>query len=93
MIMYSKHQTSVKGDMSFMESLLPETIKVQHMDSYNAMGRKRFQGSFIYNFESLPPRNCNDAPLSILKVAKNYQTHICTQCGDQPHIVWTIWFE
>jgi hypothetical protein len=90
--MYTKHQTAAKGDMSFIESLLPESVKVQHVDSYNTERSKRFQGCFMYDFGTGRTSACNEAPLDILKMAKNYQTYICTQCGDNPHIVWTIWF-
>lgn len=87
--MYHKHQTAVKGDMSFMDSLLPSSVLVQHMDSYNKDDKRRFQGSFMYNFGA----TCNDAPLAILKIATKYKTSICTQCGQTPHIIWTIWFD
>ena len=89
--MYHKHQTSLKGDMSFMENLLPKDVKVQHMDSYNIDGKTRFQGSFYYDFNGIQVK-CNDCPLEILKLSSKYKTHICDGCGGT-HITWTIWFD
>ena len=89
--MYNEHQTYCNGDMSFMEILLPEKVKVQHMDSYNLNEKRRFQGAFYYQFGDMQVI-CNDAPLEILKIAKSYKTHICN-CKKEPHITWTIWFD
>lgn len=91
--MYHKHQTAVKGDMSFMDNLLPKDVKVQHMDSYNIDGKIRFQGSFYYDFDGKYVK-CNDCPLEILKLSTKYQTRICEYngCGS-PHLTWTIWFD
>jgi hypothetical protein len=91
--MYDKHQNESKGDMSFMESLLPENIKAYHMDSYNHKEGKRFQGSFYSNYKNddiqFPNNEC---PLDILKQSRKYQMNICNCLGNRPHIVWTIWF-
>ena len=45
--MYNKHQNVVKGDFKFFEDLLPKYVKVWHMDSYNTIEGKRFQGAFL----------------------------------------------
>lgn len=50
--MYSKHQNVSNGDMSFIEAFLPDSVKAFHMDSYNIEDKKRFQGSFIYDFNT-----------------------------------------
>ena len=90
--MYKKHQTSKKGDRSFMEDLLSENLRVQHMDSYNTKEGKRFQGSFYYVFDGREVF-CNEAPLEILKIAKRYQVRTCGCLGNEAHITWTIWFD
>ena len=90
--MYTKHQTSCVGDMSFMEKLLPKEIKVQHIDSYNREGKIRFQGAFYYEFTPGIFSTCHEAPLEILKIAKSYRIYICTTCMKNPHLTWTIWF-
>ena len=88
--MYNGHNNDVNGDFSFMEDLLPKNITAFHMDSYNNEHGKRFQGAFYYTFGDRKSV-CNDVPLEILKLAINYQTHIC-QCMGNQHITWTIWF-
>ena len=95
---FPKHQESSKGDMLFIEMMLPDGYEVKHIDSYNTNGKKRFQGCFYFKFKSKSDpdnptisTNC-DCPLAILKFASRYQIHICIQCGN-PHIVWTIWFD
>jgi hypothetical protein len=88
--MYNKHQNVSDGDMSFIEAHLPDSVKVFHMDSYNIDDRKRFQGSFIYDFGGRLSA-CNEAPLEVLNQCKRYSVRICT-CKEVPHLVWTIWF-
>lgn len=90
--MYDKHQESCKGDFSFMEELVAENLKIKHIDSYNIEGTNiRFQGSFYYSNKDVSYM-CDDAPLEVLKIAKNYSVRICTGCGSRPHLVLTIWF-
>lgn len=91
-MIHCKHDERCKGDMSFMEALLPKDYIIQHMDSYNHEGKKRFQGCFGLSYQDMVIP-MNDCPLAILKIAKSYQTYLCTQCGRNPHIVWTIWFD
>ena len=90
--MYDKHQNISKGDMSFIENLLPETVKVFHIDSYNTEGKQRFQGSFMYDFNIDRLSTCNEAPIEVLKQCKKYSVRMCT-CTQTPHLVWTIWFD
>jgi hypothetical protein len=88
--MYYKHQNESKGDMSFIEDLLPNNVKIYHMDSYNIDNDRRFQGSFYYDFKGNYVTS-NECPLPVLKLARKYQMNICT-CKDVPHVTWTIWF-
>lgn len=93
---FKEHQVSCEGDVSFIDNYLSKDMKVQHMDSYNTKGEKRFQGSFYYVFVSgniTSINTCNDAPLKLLQKASRYQTHICEDCPRSPHLVWTIWFD
>lgn len=89
--MYNKHQNVSNGDMSFIEAFLPDSVKAFHMDSYNIEDKKRFQGSFIYDFNIDRLSACNEAPLEVLNQCKKYSVRICT-CKEVPHLVWTIWF-
>lgn len=89
--MYKKHQNNVKGDFSFIENLLPKSVKIHHMDSYNIDSEPRFQGAFYYVFGDREVI-CNDCPLEILKLAKRYQTSICQCIDNTTHTTWTIWF-
>jgi len=93
--MYNQHQNECEGDMSFIEEVLLKDgrsqVKIHHMDSYNVVGKRRFQGAFYYDFDG-DYVVCNEAPLSILKMATRYQARICS-CTGTPHITWTIWFD
>lgn len=92
--MYNKHQSVCTGDMSFMESLIPPNVKVWHMDSYNNEHGKRFQGSFYYEWNDAGNVKCNEAPLPVLAISKNYIVRSC-DClkSHEHHMIWTIWFD
>ncbi len=83
------------GDMSFMEKLLPESVKVHHMDSYNSKEGKRFQGSLYLVLDNGTQIIHNEMPLAVLNIASKYQVWVCDCKGkgmDDKHVVWTIWF-
>lgn len=82
------------GDLSFIEDLLIDNMKVFHIDSYNIQDDrairpvKRFQGVFYWQWKDGRTAIADECPLAILKKCTHYQIRV-----NEGHLVWTIWFD
>lgn len=87
----------LKGDDKIISDILPDYVRIYHIDSYTDDNGFRFQGVVLGGGDD--PIVLNEMPLEVLKKAKRYKMWFIDpdddwseHRGSTPFFMWTVWF-